>query len=236
MLTGGNAFDVFSPEKLKEEVIKHPFREAPRMQDNFTRLNFGWLGYWLPSEKTIGTQPDQMEFVTSKAAAWDCPVAIMADPATLAKHPRTADNFEVFRRWEEVRAKKWLTNEQKQLLRNADQEFILLLNEKNELELVAYDQIMNVANESREVRAFTFKRNNDLYAVYWHISGDKQLELPVKQGDLTLMENLGQEIQIKPGADGNSTLLPVGNRRYIKTSKLTKEELITAFKNAKIID
>ena len=111
-----------------------------------------------------------------------------------------------------------------------------MLNEKNELELVPYDQIMNVANESREVRAFTFKRNNDLYAVYWHISGDKQLELPVNPGDLTLMENLGQEIQIKPGSNGNSTLLPVGNRRYIKTSKLTKEELITAFKNAKIID
>ena len=236
MLTGGNAFDVFSPEKLKEETIKHPFKEAPRMQDNFTRLNFGWLGYWLPSEKTIGTQPDQMEFVTSKAAAWDCPVSIHANPATLAQHPRTADNFEVFRRWEEVRAKKWLTNEQKQMLRNAKQEFTLLLNEKNELELVPYDQIMNVANKSREVQVFTFKRNNDLYAVYWHISGDKQLELPVNSGDLTLMENLGQEIQVKPGANGNSTVFPVGNRRYIKTSKLTNEELITAFKNAKIID
>ena len=150
------------------------------MQDNFTRLNFGWLGYWLPGEKTIGTQPDQLEFVTSKAAAWDCPVSIHANPATLAKHPRTADNFEVFRRWEEVRAKKWLTDEQKQMLRNAEQEFTLLLNEKNELELVPYDQIMNVANESREVIAFTFERNKDLYAVYWHISGDKKIELPVK--------------------------------------------------------
>jgi len=95
---------------------------------------------------------------------------------------------------------------------------------------------MNVANESREVRAFTFKRNSDLYAVYWHISGDKQLELPLNSGDITLMESLGQEIQVKPGSNGNSAILPVGNRRYIKTGKLTKEELITAFKNGKIID
>ena len=122
------------------------------------------------------------------------------------------------------------------MLRNAEQEHILLLNEKNELELVPYDQIMNVANESREVRAFTFKRNKDLYAVYWHISGDKQLELPVNSGRLTLMESLGQEIQVKPGSNENTSVLPVGNRRYIKTSKLTKEELIEAFKNAKIID
>jgi hypothetical protein len=236
MLSGGNAFDSFSPEKLKEETIKHPFREAPRMQDNFTRLNFGWLGYWLPGEKTIGTQPDQLEFVTSKAAAWDCPVSIDANPATLAQHPRTADNFEVFRRWEEVRAKKWLTNEQKQMLRNAKQEFTLLLNEKNELELVPYNQIMDVANGSKEVIAFTFERNKDLYAVYWHISGDKKMELPLKPGDLTLMENLGNGIQIQSGQNGKNTIIPVGNRRYIKTSKLTEFELITAFKNAKIMD
>jgi hypothetical protein len=236
MLTGGNAFDVFSPEKLKEETIKHPFKEAPRMQDNFTRLNFGWLGYWLPDEKTIGTQPDQLEFVTSKAASWDCPVSIHADPAVLAKHPRTADNFEVFRRWEEIRAKKWLTDEQKQMLRNPGQEYTLLVNENNEFELVPYEKIMNVANGSREVIAFTFERNKDLYAVYWHISGDKKICLPLKSENLNLMENIGKEIQIPSGQNGDHTTLPVGKRRYLKTKKLTKDELITAFINAQIID
>ena len=236
MLTGGNAFDVFRPEVLKEETVKHPFKEAPRMQDNFTRINFGWLGYWVPDEKTIGTQPDQMEFVTSKAAAWDCPISINGDPARFTQHARTFDNLEVIRRWEEVRRKKWLTDDQKQILRNAKQEFTLLLNEKHEFELVPYDKIMNIANESSEVQAFTFKRNNDLYAVYWHISGDKQVELPVNSGDITLMENLGQEIKTQPGGNGKSTVLPVGKRRYIKTSKLSKDDLVDAFRNAKIID
>jgi hypothetical protein len=236
MITGGNAFDVFPPEKLKEETIKHPFREAPRMQDNFTRLNFGWLGYWVPGEKTIGTQPDQLEFVTSKAAAWDCPVSISTNPTALAKHPRTSDNFEVFRRWEEVRAKKWLTEQQKQLLRNAEQEFTLLLNEKNEPELVPYDKIMNVANESRDIIAFTFERNKEIYAVYWHISGDKKIDLPVKSSDITLMESIGKEFQIQAGQSGNNTVLPVGNRRYIKTSTLSKDALVEAFGKAKIVD
>ncbi len=236
MLTGGNAFDIFPPEKLKAETIKHPFREAPRMQDNFTRLNFGWLGYWLPGEKTIGTQPDQLEFVTSKAAAWDCPVSIHANPAVLAQHPRTADNFEVFRRWEEVRAKKWLTEEQKLMLRDPDQEFTLLVNEKNEFELVPCEQIKDVANGSREVIAFTFKRNNDLYAVYWHISGDKKIQLPVKSSDLTLMKDIGIEIEISSGQPADYTVLPAGTRHYIKTSGLTKDELENAFRNAIILD
>jgi hypothetical protein len=236
MLTGGNAFDIFPPEKLKAETIKHPFWEAPRMQDNFTRLNFGWLGYWLPGENTIGTQPDQLEFVTSKAAAWDCPVSIHANPATLAKHPRTADNFEVFRRWEEVRAKKWLTEAQKQMLRNPDQEFTLLLNEKNDFELVTCDQIKDLANGNREIIAFTFKRNKDLYAVYWHISGNKKIELPLKSSDIILMQNLGKEIEISTGQSAGKTVLPVGNRHYLKTSKLTKDELESAFRNAIITD
>lgn len=236
MLTGGNAFDVFRPEKLKEETVKHPFREAPRMQDNFTRLNFGWLGYWIPGDQTIGTQPDQLEFVTSKAAAWDCPVSIHANPAALAKHPRTADNFEVFRRWEEVRAKHWLTDQQKQMLRDPHQEFTLLLNEKNEFELVPCDQIINVANNSRDVIAFTFQRNKDLYAVYWHISGDKKIDLPVNSAKITLMENIGEKQQIQSGQNGDHTILPLGKKRYIKTSQLTKEQLISAFNNAGVLD
>ena len=236
MLTGGNAFDIFAPEVLKKETKRHPFKEAPRMRDNFTRLNFGWLGYWVPDEKTIGTQPDMLEYVTSRAAAWDCPIAMQTNMSSFASHARTADNLEVIRRWEEVRAENWLTDEQKQMLRNGEQEHILLINEQQKFELVPYDQIMGVANGSREVRAFTFKRDKDIYVVFWHISGNKKLEIPLNPKDFTLMESLGQEIQFDSGKNGDSSILPVGYRRYIKTSKLTKEELIMAFKNAKIGD
>lgn len=236
MLTGANAFDIFRPEKLKEETLRHPFREAPRMRDNFTRLNFGWLGYWLPGAETIGTQPDQLEFVTSKAAAWDCPVAIHADPATLAKHPRTADNFEVFRRWEEVRATKWLTDEQKHSLRDANQEFILLVNEDNDFELLPYDQVRQVANKSREVIAFTFERKGDLYAVYWHISADKALELPLNPKDLTLLESIGGASQVISEGHGASAIVPVGKRRYLRTSMANRGKLMAAFGDARILE
>jgi hypothetical protein len=236
MLSRGNAFDVFAPEVLKESIRKFPANEAPRMRDNFTQINFGWLGYWIPDAHTVGTQPDMLEYVTSRAAAWDCPISMHSNLNLFAAHARTPDNLEVIRRWEEVRAKHWLTGQQKQMLKNLAQEHILLLNEKKEFELVPYEQIIDVAQGSREVRAFTFTRNNDLYVVYWHISGNKKIELPVNSKDFTLMESLGQEIQVGSGQNGNTTVLPVGNRRYIKTSKLTKDALIAAFKNAKIKD
>jgi len=205
------------------------------MSDNFTHINFGWLGYWLPDTNTVGTQPDQLEFVTSRASAWDCPVSIQANLELFEAHPRTPDNMEVLRRWEEVRAKHWLSQEQKQMLKNLKQEHILILNEKNEPELLPYDQIANVANGSREIRAFTFKRNDDNYVVYWHISGSKHIELPVSSRDIILMENIGKEVPVISSADGK-TIVPAGNRRYIKTNKLTKTELTDAFGKAKIID
>lgn len=235
MLTRGNAFDIFRPESLKESVRKFPAEEAPRMSNNFTHINFGWLGYWLPDSATTGTQPDHLEFVTSRASAWDCPVSIQSNLELFAKHPRTADNMEVLRRWEEVRASHWLSKTQKEMLKDLKQEHILLLNEKNEFELVPYEQIMDVAGKSREVRAFTFNRKNELYAVYWHISGSKKLELPISSKDFTLMENIGKEIPVISETAGN-TIVPVGDRRYIKTKKLNKDELILAFSKAKIIN
>ena len=236
MLTGGNAFDVFRPEKLKEETVRHPFREAPRMRDNLTRLNFGWLGYWLPDEETIGTQPDQLEFVTSKAAAWDCPVSIHADPGKLARHPRTADNFEVLRRWEEVRARKWLSDEQKQMLRNPEQEFILLLDEESNFELVPCDRVPGVAGGSSDVIAYTFERKGALYAVYWHISEDRELELALKPEDLVVLESLEEGIGASPGERKDTSLVPLGNRRYLRTDRSRKDELIAAFGGARILD
>ena len=235
MLTGGNAFDVFRPEKLKEETIRHPFREAPRMQDNFTRLNFGWLGYWLPDEDTIGTQPDQLEFVTSKAAAWDCPVSIQANPAVLAQHPRTADNFEVFRRWEEVRARKWLTDAQKQLLRDAEQEYHLLLDERGEFELVPCRQVVDVAGGNREVIAFTFQRGRSAHAVYWHISAQANLELPVAPADLTLLESIGSETDVAVGDRPGTSMVPIGDRRYLRAESLTCDRLAAILGEARVV-
>jgi hypothetical protein len=235
MLTRGNAFDIFKPEYIKEAVGKFPAEEAPRMRDNFTHINFGWLGYWLPDPNTGGTQPDQLEYVTSRAAAWDCPISIQANLESFAAHPRTLDNLEVLRRWEEVRTRHWLTGAQKEMLKNLKQEHILLVNEKNEFELVPYDQIKNAANGNREVMAFTFMRNNDTYAVYWHTSSNENLELPILSKDFTLMENIGKDIQPVSEEEGK-TIVPVGNRLYLKTNKLTTKELASAFQNARIID
>lgn len=235
MLSGGNAFDVFPPETLKEETRKWPAEEAPRMQADFTRINFGWLGYVVPTENTIGTQPDMLEFITSRAAAWDCPVSIQTNLESFGAHPRTADNLEVLRRWEEVRVQRWLTDTQKKLLQDLEQEHILLLNEENEFELQPYQQIEGVANGSNAVRAFVFERNGAVYVVYWHIAGSGHLKLALDATKIELSEKLGQAKAVVAEEDG-VVVIPVSNRRYLKATNMTKQQLIHAFDEAKILD
>lgn len=235
MLSGGNAFDVFPPETLKDQTRKWPAEEAPRMQADFTRINFGWLGYVVPTENTIGTQPDMLEFVTSRAAAWDCPVSIQTNLEGFDAHPRTADNLEVLRRWEEVRVQRWLSDAQKEMLQDLEQEHILLLNEENEFELQPYEQIERVANGSNAVRAFVFERNGAVYVVYWHIAGSGHLKLALDATKIELSEQLGQAQGVLAVEDG-VVVIPVSNRRYLKATNMTKQQLIRAFDEAEIQD
>ena len=249
MLSGGNAFDVFPPKVFKQKIRQFPCEEAPRMAQDFTRLNFGWWGYWAPGKSSVvdwlpieggddpnwepGTQPDMIEYATGRAAAWDCPVGLMENLTGFSDNPRTADNFEIFRRWEDVRAKKWLTDEQKEDLKNLGQEHILLINEKNEYELVPYDEIKNAAGDNKNVRAFAFTRGGENWAVYWHASGGGRLELPADAGDIEIMDDLREAAITVETTDGG-VVVPICKRRYVK-SNLSKAALVEAFEKAKLV-
>lgn len=233
MLSGGNAFDVFSPETLKDEIRKWPATEAERMKNDFTRINFGWLGYFVPSNNTVGTQPDMLEYVSSRAAAWDCPISIQSNLQLFNEHPRTADNLEVLNNWETVRKTNWLTNKQKSLLKELDQEHILILNEHEEFELLPYEQMTEVARGNQSIRAFSFDRKDNFYIVYWHTKGNGKLKLKENNFDVELFERIGtnkKHITLENG----ELELPLSNRHFIKTKMASKDKLIDAMMHATI--
>ena len=229
MLSGGNAFDIFRPEIFKQKIGEHPAQEILRMKNDFTRVNFGWWAFY-----GVETQADQYEYSTSRAAAWDCPATIMGDIDLFKKNPRVYDVLEVVRRWEEVRAANWLTQEQKEMLKNLEQEHILLINEQKEFELQPYDQIKDAAGGHKEFTAFSFTRNGESYVVYWHHSGNATLKLPLSSEDITLVEELWEQ-PVTVDAQENSVVLPADKRRYVR-SKLPVEELIRAFREAELAD
>ncbi|MCF6197434.1 MAG: hypothetical protein L3J50_12120 [Emcibacter sp.] len=227
----GNGFDTFEPKFVKEAVRKHPASEAMFLANDFTSLNFGWNDYVAPDKNTIGMQPDMFEYITSRAAAWNCPIAMLGKLDQLQNHPRTADNLEVIRRWEEVRIMDFLTEKQKESLKDLDQEHTLLINEEGDFELVPYTQIINIANGNKDIRAFVFTRNNKTWVVYWHCRAEGSLILQVGAGKIQLFEKLGGKMPIDENQEG--TIVPLGNRKYLSFD-LSRKEVIELFKNAKL--
>jgi hypothetical protein len=173
-----------------------------------------------------------IEYVTSRAFAWNSIISIGGRLEYLEKHPRTDDNLEVIRRWEEVRVNNILTENERESLKNEMQEHTLLINEKGEFELIPYEQIKNVANGNKLVRAFIFERNKKIWVVYWHTSGEAKIELAVNSDQARIYKDLGKKIPVQ--TNGNKVILPAGNRRYIEFD-LPRDEVLNLFANAKII-
>ena len=222
MLSGANAFDVFKTDIFKSMIDAHPVHEAPLMRRNFTRLNFGWWDYF------EDTRPDVYEYGMSRAAAWDCPATMMAKLDNFRKNPRTDDNFEVIRRWEDVRAKGWLSEEQKEMMRSK-QEHILLINGEGEYELLPYNQISGMP---KGLYAYTFTRLDRNYAVYWYQGEEKKISLPITE--LVCEDEIDCDPTIAPESNGHTVLL-ASHRRYVYTTK-DRAMLEDAFRSAVIIE
>lgn len=223
MISGGNAFDVFPTNVFKEKIAEFPLTEAANMANDFTRLNFGW---WAFREDT---QPDMYEYGTSRAAGWDCPATIVSNVDNFKANPRTDDIFEVLRRWEDVRNKKWLTDEQKKELRNPDKEHTLIINENGEYELHEYTEILK---DNENVAAFVFERCGRTYAVCWHKTGSGKLCLPLTGTDIKYYDEIaGDEMKLEEAENG--VVIPLDKKRYV-VSSLSREQITEAFKNAKL--
>ena len=219
MLSGGNAFDKFSPELFKEMIVKWPMREAEAMRCDFSRVSFGWWGIVHPGERlkagsrstdciTVGTQPDMWEFGTSRAAAWDSPTTIQFNLRRITTHPRRDDLLEVIRRWEDVRARKWLTPAQKAALKSPTREHHLYVNERGEYELHEIE-MLPPPPKAKSIRAFVFECNGRRVICCWHISGAATIEAPL-------------------GPNGASVVREVSSRTYLETS-IPREAAIAAW-------
>ena len=230
MLSGGNAFDVFPPAVFKDAIRRYPAEEAPRMREDFARINFGWWKIFLPEGRDDGgTQADLIEYGTSRAAAWDCPVTVQIGLDALRTHPRVRDILEVFRRWEDVRARRLLTKAQKEILRDLTQEHILLQNGAGDYELTPYEALPVPENR---LRVYLFARGGKRCAVFWHTESEGALRLPLRQDAVLRREIDGDELPCT--REDGDLLLPVGDRAYLVTDA-DQATLAEAFLHATLI-
>lgn len=97
----------------------------------------------------------------------------------------------------------------------------------------AADQLQDAAGGDTNLLAVVFERQEKCYVVFWHTTGSGSLQLPLKAEDVILEKELGGEkLPVEVNADG--IIVPVEGRAYL-SSTLSKEKLIDAFVNAKLI-
>ena len=215
ILTRGNAFDIFPPERIRTAFRQYTLRGAARNADDFTAVDFGWTGYELPDSLRKGSQPDTYEYICSKALAWDSPFSQIADLDNFDRHPRTADNLEVMRRWEEAKRENRFSPEEKQRLKDPDREFVLLE------QLYEYYPLPDRGN----IRGFLLERNGKNCLLYWNMAGEDTLTLDIP-GRIRLQDTSGRRVRYV--RKGNRITLPAGKRMILET-ELGREALSQAF-------
>ena len=121
-----------------------------------------------------------------------------------------------------------MTEAQKAELKNLEQEHILLINEAGGFELVPYSQIDKVGGSDQPARAFVFDRAGKVYVVYWHMSGEANLAVPLPAHRVRLMKELGKTIPVKSSERG--VRLPLADRLYLECRAFRQKKRPALFK------
>lgn len=212
ILSRGNAFDIFPPERIRPAMKRYTLRGAARNAADFTAVDFGWVNYLAPGDETIGMQPDMYEYIYSKALAWDAPVSLVGNLEELRRHPRTEDNLRVMERWERAKLEDAFTPGQKEQLKDPDREFFLFESPQGGFELYPCRQL--TPDDKSGVRAFLFRRGAKSCILYWHTSGEATLRLPLSGGRPTLTDDRGRRMAFR--RERGCCLLPARGRAILE--------------------
>jgi len=105
ILSRGNAFDIFKPERLIEAVDRYVIPCAERIADDFTAVNFGWLGTTAPDSTTVGMQPYMYDYVCRQAYEHGCPISYVAYLDKMKKTAWLKENLKEISKWERSKMK-----------------------------------------------------------------------------------------------------------------------------------
>ncbi|MGN1225615.1 MAG: hypothetical protein ACI4TL_00090, partial [Candidatus Cryptobacteroides sp.] len=166
ILSRGNAFDYFKPEDIRKAMRRYVLPCAERISKDFSSIDFGWVNYLAANDETMGLQPDMLEYICSKALAYDSPISLMGNLEELRRHPLRKENLEVISAWEEAKREALFSEEDKALLKDPQKEFLLLKDSEGKPQF--YECQMLTEESDRNWRAFAFTKEGKSCIIYWN--------------------------------------------------------------------
>lgn len=118
MITRSNAYDIVAAaDGMKDFCRLMPCPTAAARANDFSRIDFGWLGRFGKTNSGYAG-PDVWEYVSSRAAAWDCPISLKVSLEDIAANPRRDDCFDAIKTWEDARLGNHLTEAHRDMLKS----------------------------------------------------------------------------------------------------------------------
>lgn len=214
MMTRSNAFDYPRPSEIKEFCRTQIVPLCVERALNFSRMEFGWINY-LAYSSVEYIRPDALEFVVSRAAAWDCPISFRLRLGWLVTNPRSESCFELMKTWEDARLEGRLNDTQREQLKELAQEHHLFINESGDPELVEIEEL-HLEDGGMFLALHLFSRPtvpNDAYLLLCAVADDVDLTIPASSDTLTAMRPFGQSAPVDGGS--TETTVHVGERMYV---------------------
>ncbi len=236
ILSRGNAFDIFPPERIRQAMKRYTLRCAGQVACDFTSVNFGWVNYLAPGENTIGMQPDMYDYICSKALAWDSPISLVANMPELERHPRTDDNLLSINLWETAKLAGSVSPELKIAMRDPDSEWTIMPRRGDRYEIHRVSQLTPDSLNARiPVRAFSYRIDDgNTGIIYWNGNGESVVRLDCQGADAELYTFDGRRQKIRRDKSGY-IILPSDRRRVLKVA-LPEEEARSMFLNALTVE
>jgi hypothetical protein len=117
LIPRSNAYDTVAPaDGMKQFCRLMPCPTAAARALDFSRVQFGWLGHFGETKRAAAAGPDVFEYICSRAAAWDCPIALHASLVDLRSNPRADDCLAAMKIWEDARVGNHLSAADRQRL------------------------------------------------------------------------------------------------------------------------
>lgn len=230
ILSRSNAFDLFRPEENKNQVSTWPMSEARALELDFSKNNFGWIGAFLPSRDSAGTQPSDIEYTVSRAAGWDSPFSITLNLTKNSRFasfhllPRRSDIFEIISNWEHVRVNGLLEEAEIEALKNPGQEHILLEYPDGPFKVAHYEQLTGSRSDPRTPHSYMFQVDGERYLVFWHPTGEGEIRLPDALSSVELCEEFVTVCAPVALQDG-VRMLAIGDRRFLKLNSVDQASI-----------
>jgi len=214
------------------EVDDSVARRVPRVRRNLMPTEIGWYPFVAPTAESRGTQMDDIEYLCSRALAYDTAFSILTSHSKTTRHARSRDLFRTVGKYERLRLSGHFDGTTRDRLKKPGQDFTLFRDAQGKWRILPAKRIEPIAGDD-DVRGMLFELDRAVCVAFWHTWGETSMMVALPPEQCELLDGEGKAMALDTRA-GRLTLA-VGDRAYLVCRGIPEAEVVGAFRSAKLL-